>query len=94
MAKLGAAGDRMLIAGGARAARLALAARDSSWPSLRRQLLVHPRFNTAQPMPTNLAGAAPATVVCAAGQDSGHQYAERLRAAAVEVEEMHDDSHR
>jgi hypothetical protein len=36
--ELGAEGDRMLVAGGARAARLALATRDSGWPVRRRQL--------------------------------------------------------
>jgi acetyl esterase/lipase len=92
--ELGAVGDRMLVAGGARAARLALAARDSGWPSLCRQLLVHPEFNAKQPMPNDVAGAPPATVVCGAGHDCGHQYAERLRAAAVEVDEVHDDRHR
>ena len=53
--ELGAEGDCLLVAGGARAARLALAARDSGWPVLRRQLLVHPRFTAEQPMPTNVA---------------------------------------
>jgi hypothetical protein len=92
--ELGAVGDRTLVAGGARAARLALAARDSGWPSLFRQLLVHPEFTAGQPMPTNVAGAPPATVVCRARNDSGHQYAERLRACAVEVDEVHDDGQR
>jgi hypothetical protein len=91
---LGAASDRMLVAGGARAARLALATRDSGWPSLCRQLLVHPRFSAAQPMPNNVVGAPPATVVCGAGCDSGRVYAERLRAAAVDVDEVVDDGQR
>lgn len=90
---LGAATDRMLVAGGARAARLALATRDSGWPALRRQLLVRPRFSAAQPMPNDVAGAPPATVVCGGG-DSGRSYAERLRAAAVDVDEVLDDGHR
>ena len=45
--ELGAHPGRLMIAGhavgGARAARLALAARDNRWPVLSRQLLVHPR---------------------------------------------------
>ena len=64
LGEFGAERDRMLVAGGARAARLALAARDSGWPVLRRQLLVHPSFAPEQPMPVNVAGAPPATVVC------------------------------
>ncbi|MBV9607826.1 MAG: hypothetical protein JO027_22115 [Solirubrobacterales bacterium] len=88
--ELGAAGDRLLLAGGARAAKLALAMRDSDAPSPWHQLLVRPRFDAAHPMPTNLAGAPPATVVCDSGSDNGHAYAERLRAAAVEVEEVCD----
>ena len=92
--ELGAASDRMLVAGGARAARLALAARDSGWPVLRRQLLVRPTFTVEQPMPANVAGAPPATVVCGAGRDGGRPYAERLRAAGVEVHEVRDDGRR
>ena len=91
--ELGAAGDRVLVAGGARAATLALASRDTVWPAPRRQLLVHPEFSPAQPMPDDVAGAPAATVVCAAGRNGGHEYAERLRAAAVEVDEVHDDPH-
>jgi hypothetical protein len=94
LGQFGAAGDRMLLAGGARAARLALAARDSGWPVLQRQLLVHPRFTLEHPMPTNLAGAPPATVVSGAEHDAGPRYAERLRAAGVEVREVRDDRHR
>ena len=92
--ELGAKGDRMLVAGGARAARLALAARDSGWPVLRRQLLVHPRFTVEQPMPTNVVGAPPATVISGEGNDDARRYAERLRAAGVEVDEVLDDGHR
>ena len=40
--EFGARRDRMLVAGGARAARLALAARDVGWPAVGGQLLVHP----------------------------------------------------
>jgi hypothetical protein len=92
--EFGARGDRILLAGGARAARLALATRDNGWPVLRRQLLVHPRFTPEQPMPTNVAGAPPATVVVGAEHDRGGRYAERLRAAGVEVHEVRDDGHR
>jgi acetyl esterase/lipase len=80
----------VLVAGGARAARLALAARDSGWPVLRRQLLVHPAFTKRRPMPTNVAGASPATVVSGRRRDDGRRYAERLRAAGVEVHEVCD----
>jgi hypothetical protein len=86
--------DHMLVAGGARAAGLVLAARDSGWPTLWRQLLVHPRFTAARPMPMNVAGAPPATVVCAGERDGGRRYAERLRAAGVEVHEVSDARHR
>jgi acetyl esterase/lipase len=94
VAEFGAEDDHMLVAGGARAARLALAARNSGWPVLQRQLLVHPRFTAWHPMPRNVAGAPPATVVCAAGVDGGRRYAARLRAAGVEVHEVRDDGRR
>jgi len=92
--ELGAHGDRILVAGGARAARLALAARHSGWPELRRQLVIHPRFTAQEPMPANVAGAPPATVVCGAGHDDGHRYVEILRATGVAVHEVHDDGRR
>jgi hypothetical protein len=92
--EFGAESDRMIVAGGARAARLALAARDSGWPVLRRQLLIHPRFTGKQPMPRNVAGAPPATVVCGAMLDAGRRYAARLRGAGVEVHEVCDDGRR
>jgi acetyl esterase/lipase len=92
--EFGAEGDHMLVAGGARAASLALAARDSGWPVLARQLLVHPRFTAWHPMPRDVAGAPSATVVCAEGFDGGRRYAARLRAAGVEVHEVRDDSRR
>jgi alpha/beta hydrolase fold len=45
--ELGGQRDRLMVAGdgvsGARAARLAMIARDNSWPVLQRQVLVHPR---------------------------------------------------
>jgi len=89
--ELGADCHRILVAGGARAARLALAARDNGWPVLWRQLLVHPTFTTDQPMPTDLAGAPSAIVVCADRHDDGRRYSGRLRAAGVQVREMSDD---
>ncbi|MGH2873836.1 MAG: alpha/beta hydrolase fold domain-containing protein [Solirubrobacteraceae bacterium] len=89
--ELGARPDRLLVAGGARAAWLALAARDSTGPVLRRQILVHPRFSPAVPMPTNVDGAPAATVVCGLDSyDDGRRYAARLRAAGIAVEEVRD----
>ena len=52
--------------------------------------LVDPTFTASYPMPRNVAGAPPATVVCAAGLDGGRRYAARLRAAGVEVHEVRD----
>jgi alpha/beta hydrolase fold len=92
--EFGAERDRILVAGGARAARLALAARDSGWPVLQRQLLVHPSFTREQPMPVNVAGAPPATVVVGRNNQGGRRYAERLRAAGVEVDEVCDAGRR
>jgi len=91
-AELGAGRDRIVVAGGGRAARLALAARDTGWPVLWRQLLVHPRFSADQPMPADVAGAPSAIVVCADRQDDGRRYSGRLRAAGVHVREVGDDS--
>jgi Carboxylesterase family len=88
--EFGAERDRVLVAGGARAARLALATRDSGWPVLRRQILVHPSFTAERPMPANLAGAPPATVVFEREHDGACLYAERLRAAGVKVHEVLD----
>jgi hypothetical protein len=88
--ELGAAA-RVLLAGvylgGGHAARLAAAARDLGWPPLHRQLLVHPMFDAACPVPSRLAGAAPATIVTA--DEPGSRYAERLRSAGIAVEELH-----
>jgi acetyl esterase/lipase len=88
--EFGARRDRMLVAGGARAARLALAARDGGWPALEGQLLVHPVWGAERPMPSDVAGAPRATVVCGPCRDGGHRYAGRLRAAGVEVREVQD----
>jgi acetyl esterase/lipase len=89
--EFGARRERMLVAGGARAARLALAARDGGWPALGGQLLVHPVWGAERPMPSDVGGAPPATVVCGPRRDGGRRYAERLRAAGVEVREVRDD---
>jgi hypothetical protein len=89
--ELGVECDRLVVAGGARAARLALAARDTGWPVLWRQLLVHPRFTAEEPMPANVAGAPPAIVVCGERHGDGRRYAGRLRAAGVQVREVDDD---
>lgn len=87
--ELGADGDRLLVAGGARAAMLALAARDAGWPVLSRQLVVHPEFTGPQRMPDDVAGAPPAIVVCGE-RDDGSRYAARLRSAGVAVQEVCD----
>ncbi len=89
--ELGAGGDRIFVAGGARAARLALAARDAGWPPLWQQLLVHPRFTAERAMPTKVAGAPSAVVVCQERHDDGRRYAARLRAAGVQVREVCGD---
>lgn len=91
--ELGADGDRLLVAGGARAAMLALAARDAGWPVLSRQLVVRPEFTGPQLMPDGVAGAPPAIVVCGDGDD-GSRYSARLRAAGVEVHEVRDGERR
>ena len=41
-------------------------------------------------MPTNVAGAPPATVVCGAAPDGGGRYAELLRTAGVAVHEVRE----
>lgn len=87
--ELGADGDCLVVAGGARAAMLALAARDAGWPVLHRQLVVRPEFTRPPRMPDDLAGAPPATVVCGE-RDDGSRYAAHLRAAGVEVHEVRD----
>jgi acetyl esterase/lipase len=88
-AELGAEADRLIVAGGAGAARLAVAVRDAGWPMLRGQVLVHPRFGAERPMPTAVADVAPATVVHGGdGRDDGARYAALLRDAGVSVEEV------
>ena len=81
---------RLLLAGiyigGGHAARLAAAARDEGWPPLHRQLLVHPMFDAACPVPSSVDSTAPATIVTA--DEVGTRYAARLRAAGIDVEEL------
>jgi alpha/beta hydrolase fold len=91
--ELGGQRDRLIIAGrgisGARAARLAVIARDNGWPVLHRQVLVHPRFTRPCPRPQRVAGVAVATIVSGSRpQDEGGRYAARLRRAGVEVIEL------
>jgi hypothetical protein len=88
--EIGAAAQLLLAGvylGGGHAARLAIAARDLGWPALHRQLLVHPIFDAACPIPSRLGGAAPATIVTAG--EAGTRYGARLRAAQGEVQDLH-----
>jgi hypothetical protein len=87
--ELGAGSGTLVLAGGARAARLAVAARDNGWPKLHRQLLIHPRFGREHPIPSDVAGVAPATVICGDDRrDDGRRYAALLRDAGVPVTEV------
>ena len=90
-AELGAHPQQLMVAGegpgGARAASLALRARDSGWPRLRRQILVDPIFTQTCPMPFLLTGVAPATVISSDKRiDDGNRYTARLRASGIEVD--------
>jgi hypothetical protein len=88
--ELGVGSERVIVAGGARAARLAAAVRDARWPVLLRQVLVHPRFDPENPIPSNVAGVAPATIVHGDdSRDDGRRYAALLRSAGVAVEEVY-----
>jgi len=81
--------SRLIVAGGARAAWLAVGARDSAWPMLDRQVIFHPRFGAANPLPSSVAGVAPALVVRGGdGSDDGARYAALLRLAGVDVDEV------
>lgn len=87
--ELCAAPNRLIVAGGARAAWLAVCARDSAWPVLHRQLLVHPQFGPEDPIPLSVGGVAPAIVVRGEGpRDDGARYAALLRDAGVDVDEV------
>jgi hypothetical protein len=88
--ELGAA-PRLLLAGvyrgGGRAARLAVTTRDLGWRPLYRQLLVHPTFDPTCPTPPRVHGVAPATIITADEHET--RYGARLRAAGIDVEELH-----
>jgi acetyl esterase/lipase len=88
--EIGAHAEHLLIAGGARAARLAVDARDAGGPELERQLLIGPRFGSRQPMPTDVARVAAATVLAESGApgEDARRYAARLRGAGVPVREV------
>jgi acetyl esterase/lipase len=87
-ADLDAAPERLVVAGGSGAACLAAAACEAGWPPLHRQVLVHPRFSARHPMPSAVAGVAPATIAHGGGDwEDGVRYAAHLRRAGVEVEE-------
>ncbi len=84
-AELGARSDCLLIAGGAEAASMAVASHHAGWPPVRRQVLIRPAFSSANPMPPQLRGLPPATVITGE-HDDGAAYAERMREAGVEVD--------
>jgi acetyl esterase/lipase len=87
--ELGAGSGHLVLAGGARAARLAVTARDNGWPQLHRQVLIHPRFGPEHPVPFDVTGVAPATVICGDDRrDDGRRYAALLREAGVRVTEV------
>jgi alpha/beta hydrolase fold len=91
--ELGARPDRLVVAGhqagGAQAAWLAIGARDGGWPPLHRQLLVHPIFSVASPVPSAISGVAPATVVTSGDpSDGGSRYSALLRRETIPVEEL------
>ena len=91
--ELGGRPDRLMVAGravsGARAAWLAIAARDSGWPVLHRQVLVHPRFARCCPAPYRVTGVAPATIVSGcAPRDEATEYALLLKRSGVDVREL------
>jgi acetyl esterase/lipase len=87
-AELGADARRLMVAGGALAAAVALHARDAGWPPLARQILID--GDLALPLrAATVDGVAPATIVTR-GRASARRYAARLRHAGVEVEELLD----
>jgi acetyl esterase/lipase len=81
-AELDADPERLLVAGEGAGADLAAAvavhARDQGWPALASQVLISPRL----PDLPSLAGVAPAVVV------AGRRYADRLRRAGFDVQEL------
>ena len=92
-AELGADASRLVVAGhgdgGAAAAWLALSAHEHEWPSLLRQVLLHPEFTGARPLPRSVEGVVPATIVSCDPADDGGRYAARLRQVGVDVDELH-----
>lgn len=97
--EIGGGSDRILVAGqragAARAARLAINARDRGWPVVRRQVLVRPAFSDSCRAQFELAGTAPATIVTTGSpRDDGRRYAAALRDAGVEVQEFISDARR
>ena len=97
--ELGGRSDRILVAGqlagAARAARLAVSARDRGWPVVRGQVLVRPAFSDPCPAPAEVAGTAPATIVTTGSRrDHGRRYAAALRDAGVAVQELVSDARR
>jgi acetyl esterase/lipase len=87
--ELGSGSDHLVVAGGARAACLAVAARDSGWPRLQQQLVMYPRFTAERPVPAVAVGLAPATIVHNRRDvDDGRHYAALLRDAGVPVQEL------
>lgn len=106
-AELDADPGRLLVAGqgtgGGLAAAVARYARDHGWPTITRQVLIHPYEDPPPGGPPaydpyllplsspTAAGVAPATVVTAGRgplHDQGRRYAERLRRAGVGVDEL------
>ena len=91
--ELGADPEKLVVggqlAGAALAARLAVDARDSGWPVVSRQMLVRPEFSDSCPVPSEVAGTPPATIVTTGSRrDDGSRYAATLRDAGVEVREL------
>jgi len=91
--ELGGRPDRLMVAGrgesGALAAWLAIAARDSGWPELHGQVLVHPRFTRCCPAPHRVTGVAPATIVSGcAPRDQAANYALLLERSGVDVRQL------
>jgi hypothetical protein len=77
------------LGGAARAARLAVDARDDGWPVLYRQVLIRPVFTEPRLTPSDVAGTASATMVTTGARgDEGSRYATTLRDAGVEVQEL------
>jgi hypothetical protein len=89
----GGRSDRVMVAGraesGARAAWLAIEARDAGWPVLHAQVLVHPRFTRCCAAPHRVTGVAPATIVSgSAPRDEAAKYAVLLKRSGVVVRQL------